>query len=91
MEKRWTVEEVATDFGVCVRTVQRWIEVRDLVAVRIGSLTWILDSDLQEFVRRHRTVKLEPRPRIMSSIISQDKIDRFLAGPRAARSAASRK
>jgi len=53
--KFFTVEQVAQQLEVSIRTVRRWIDRGLLLAHRIGRLVRISDSDLQAFLAKHRS------------------------------------
>jgi excisionase family DNA binding protein len=57
-ETYWTIQQVAEKLQVTDRTVRRWIEDGKLAAVRFSESQQghvrITDSDLREFVERHR-------------------------------------
>jgi excisionase family DNA binding protein len=50
----FTIAEVAERLDVSIRTVSRWIKSGDLVAHRFGNAVRIADSDLRDFLTRHR-------------------------------------
>ena len=52
-----TPQEVADLLKVTRRTVYRWIESGELPVIRFGSAYRITDSDLEAFIRRHRTMR----------------------------------
>ncbi len=60
-EKYYTVEEIAERLRVTRRTVSRWIDEGDLVAVKLspgrGGHVRIAESDLREFLEQRRTRK----------------------------------
>jgi excisionase family DNA binding protein len=55
-----TPQEVADLLKVTRRTVYRWIESGELPVIRFGSAYRITESDLEDFIRRHRTVQAPP-------------------------------
>ncbi len=50
----WTTRDIAEHFGVCERTVRRWIDAGDLVAHRFGRSVRIADNDRRAFLAAHR-------------------------------------
>ena len=50
----FTVLQVAELLEVSTRTVQRWIDSRELVAHRLGGAVRISEADLRAFVALHR-------------------------------------
>jgi excisionase family DNA binding protein len=53
-EKLFTIEEIAQCFGVCTRTVRRWIDKGLLIAHRFNGLVRISEADFQAFLATHR-------------------------------------
>lgn len=51
--KFFKLKEVQERFGVSRSTVWRWHAERGLKVVRLGGLTRIRETDLQEFIERH--------------------------------------
>jgi excisionase family DNA binding protein len=54
-EQLYTPQEVADYLKVDVRTVYRWLREGDLNALRFRREYRISESDLREFIQRHRT------------------------------------
>jgi excisionase family DNA binding protein len=57
-DRYYTPDEVAKRFRVSRRTVDRWIADGDLAAIKFAGRTGrirIAESDLEAFIRRHRT------------------------------------
>jgi excisionase family DNA binding protein len=52
-----TPQEVSEYLRVGVRTVYEWIKVGELPAIRLGKTYRIEQTDLERFLRRHKTVK----------------------------------
>jgi excisionase family DNA binding protein len=50
----YTKAEVADMLGVSLRSVQRWIDSRGLVAHRLGAAVRISEPDLRAFLALHR-------------------------------------
>jgi excisionase family DNA binding protein len=51
-EQYWTPKEVADRFKVSEETVRRYIRQKKLQAIRFGDQLRILDSSLQEFIKK---------------------------------------
>jgi excisionase family DNA binding protein len=58
-EQYLTIPEVAERFRVTRKTVYRWIETGELHGIRFKRAYRIAESDLQDFIERHR---VRPRP-----------------------------
>jgi len=55
-EKILTIEEVAKDMRVSLKTVYRWIGARKLPAAKIGYKTYrVFETDLVKFLRKNMT------------------------------------
>jgi excisionase family DNA binding protein len=54
-ERYYTPKEVAERLKVTTRTVYRWLESGDLRAIRFTREYRISETDLKEFIERHRT------------------------------------
>jgi excisionase family DNA binding protein len=54
-ERYYTPKEVAEGLKVTPRTVYRWLETGELRAIRFAREYRISESDLQDFIERHRT------------------------------------
>jgi excisionase family DNA binding protein len=52
-----TVEEVAKQLKVHIRTVRKWIQDGELIAMNIGRGYRINKSDLQSFIKSRQTDK----------------------------------
>jgi excisionase family DNA binding protein len=53
-EKFYTIDQVAEDLNVSLRSVRRWIQSKALVAHRFGASVRIAKSELKAFIARHR-------------------------------------
>jgi excisionase family DNA binding protein len=49
------LKEVQDLLGVSRTTVWRWVAEHGLKVVRVGGVVRICESDLQEFLKRHKT------------------------------------
>ena len=57
-EEYYTLEEVADRLKVSRRTVNRWIEDGELIAIKFApgrGHVRVAESDLKDFLKRHRT------------------------------------
>jgi acetyl-CoA synthetase len=54
-EQLYTPQEVADYLKVDVRTVYKWLRERELNALRFRREYRISESDLRDFIQRHRT------------------------------------
>ncbi len=50
----WTIQGIAEHLDVSQRTVRRWIASGELVAHKLGRAVRVSDSDLRDFLARHR-------------------------------------
>ncbi len=50
----WTVQGIAEQLDVSERTLRRWIASGELVAHKLGRAVRVSDSDLRDFLARHR-------------------------------------
>jgi excisionase family DNA binding protein len=50
-----SISEVAKFFGVCERTVRRWIADGDLKCLHIGSVYRFSEQHIQSFIKRNGT------------------------------------
>ncbi len=50
----YSVHEIAEQLDVCERTVRRWITANELGAHKLGRAVRVSDSDLRDFLARHR-------------------------------------
>ena len=56
-EEMLTVEDVSKQLKVHIRTVRKWIQDGELIAMDIGRGYRIKKSDLQEFIKSRQTDK----------------------------------
>ena len=49
-----TKQEIAGACGVCLRTVDYWIDRKEIAYVKIGGAVRFLPSDLDAFIQRNR-------------------------------------
>jgi excisionase family DNA binding protein len=49
-----SVEQIALQMNVSIKTVRRWIERRELHCHRLGKTIRVSDDDLIAFLNRHR-------------------------------------
>lgn len=53
-KKSYRIDEVAKEFDVCNRTVERWIRAGELDAVKIGHTRRITSEQLAEIKKKER-------------------------------------
>jgi excisionase family DNA binding protein len=55
-----TTRELAAEFRVSPRTVERWIRGGEIPAARIGRRLWVRRRDVRRFISRHTSGQDDP-------------------------------
>jgi excisionase family DNA binding protein len=66
----YSMREVARRLNCCERTVWKWINSGDLKCCRLGRNIRVLESDLSEFLERHRDPDDASPQRVVDSLVA---------------------